>query len=269
MKEEWDDRIPVRIFRLAADGLGDKQIAESLGVDAETFARWARQKRAVKEALKEARRDKARGSKAIMEMMSGRMPRKARDLWDRMVRLEKAMQPRDKGSNARMTRRERFEEERALQDIVDKGGRVLKQHLFLAALVSSRFMVTEACRRIGISHAEYNAWTKDSEFKEVLSTLHQCKKDFLESALMDLVAERNPAAVVFANKTMNRDRGYGTKPEETTVHVKHEHSLRIDDLPIEARKAILEAMRAKKQPLLEDKSIVDAEVVDVRQTKTA
>ena len=74
---------------------------------------------------------------------------------------------------------------------------------------------------------------------------HKC--NFFEEALVDLVAMRNPGAVMFVNRTKNADRGYSEK-----IQVEHSGaiatSVSVDELelPMETRKELLRAVRASK-----------------------
>lgn len=128
-----------------------------------------------------------------------------------------------------------------------------RQEIFIHALVSHSFNLSEACRIACVSRATVEQWKKDDyEFLQLVEEITWHKKNFFESALVDLVAMRNPGAVMFVNRTVNADRGYSEKLE-----VNHSGTIKqgidIDelDLSIEVRRAILEALRKKKQSVID------------------
>lgn len=80
------------------------------------------------------------------------------------------------------------------------------------ALAFSHGIVTNACKKIGIAPKTYYEWLKkDSEFKkECMATAEQAI-DYVESQLFKLIADQNPAAIIFYMKTKAKDRGYVEK----------------------------------------------------------
>jgi hypothetical protein len=133
--------------------------------------------------------------------------------------------------------------------ILDGKPKRIRQELFIHALVSSNFDLSTACRIVGISKNTLEFWRRnDLEFLQLIEEIQWHKKNFFEHALMDLVEFRNPAAVMFVNRTMNADRGY-------TEKLQLEHSGGIDttginiedlDLDLDTRKKLLEAIRKQK-----------------------
>lgn len=126
----------------------------------------------------------------------------------------------------------------------------LRQELFVHALVSSNFDMSTALHMVGLPYQTVKSW-KDTDlaFTQLLEEITWHKKNFFETALLDLVEARHPSAVIFVNETINKDRGYSRKIEV-------EHSGAIDtgginladlDLDIQTRQKILEAIRRKKQ----------------------
>src|SRR5690606_21892274 len=77
-------------------------------------------------------------------------------------------------------------------------------------------------------------------------------KNFIEDGLMDLIEIRNPNAVIFANKTLNRDRGYDEKIEvHHSGQVNHKHEFSIDQLNLdtETKRKVLNAIREQQKAL--------------------
>ena len=126
----------------------------------------------------------------------------------------------------------------------------MRQHLFLHALVATCFKPTQALSKLGMSKAELDGWMSDPGFASLVNEMNWHKKNFFEEAFLDLVAEREPSAVLHAMKTINSDRGYGTKVTvENTGKVDHKHSMdeTISQLPLEDRLRLLEGIRALKE----------------------
>jgi hypothetical protein len=110
----------------------------------------------------------------------------------------------------------------------------------------------------------------DPEFAELVDEIHLHKKDFFESKLVELVQSGDSSATIFANKTMNRDRGYGDKTtiEHTGTVVVEQRVVQIGDLalPVDVRRAILGAVRAHlaatNTPGLPGEVVHDPRIVD-------
>lgn len=121
----------------------------------------------------------------------------------------------------------------------------LRQELFIHALVCNSFDVSSACYVTATSRARLNQWKQDVEFRLLVEEIQTHKANFFEKALIDLVVDKNPSAIIFANKTINANRGYSEK-----VTIEHTGAIGIGlidldklNLPLETRKVILEAMK--------------------------
>ncbi len=129
------------------------------------------------------------------------------------------------------------------------------QEVFIHALISNSFNLSEACRIACVSRQTVEYWRKsDLAFAQLVEEIQFHKKNFFEGALVDLVAMGNPGAVMFANRTVNSDRGYG---EKMVVNHDVDVSFQIEDLGLDAatKRQILDAMRAKK--LGTDGAVID------------
>lgn len=125
----------------------------------------------------------------------------------------------------------------------------LRQEIFVHALIQYGFNLSEACRIAHVSRQTLDAWRRDDyEFLQMIEEIEWHKRNFFEHALVDLVAMRNPGAVMFVNRTKNADRGYSEKLA-IDVNAHHASGINIEelDLPIDIRKEILTAMRKKKE----------------------
>lgn len=237
----------VTAYRLARAGASDRGMAKALGVRAETLARWAAKKPAFAEAVRRGR-EEGGSVESFKEFIHGRLTGRAREMWDELERAEKAF---TEGGSA-----DRLEE--VLRMMADGGERV-RQQLFVHALMASGFQPSVAARRTGVPMSVVKAWLKDRRFGAMIAQVHQCKKDFFEGALIELVRKGDSAAVIFVNKTVNRDRGYSEKsPEDATRRHEHVHRLILDDLPADVKRALLDSVRRKQ--LEYDGNITDVEV---------
>jgi hypothetical protein len=120
--------------------------------------------------------------------------------------------------------------------------------LFLFALVEGNWNPSAACGKVGISKQTLETWCRtDNGFADLMDEIVWHKKNWAESALMQLVDRGDSPATVFVNKTLNADRGYNVKQTvEHTGVVNHEHvviSVEELDLPLEIKRLVLEAYR--------------------------
>jgi hypothetical protein len=154
-----------------------------------------------------------------------------------------------------------------VEALLFKQRKLIKQQLFLYAFVATNFNFSEACRLIGVKKATMDYWVdNDKDFKDIIEEMHWHKSNFFESALIGLVKSGDSAATIFANKTFNRERGYGEiHKHEIKGEITHTvETVDVDalDLPLETRKQLLEALQKKEaeQKLLEQKAnSIDAE----------
>lgn len=85
--------------------------------------------------------------------------------------------------------------------------------------------ISVACRAYGIDRTTYFRWyNKDANFKNAADNVKEVRKDFVESALDKKIQEGDTAAIIFALKTLCRDRGYIERMEQD-VTVKTEQPL--------------------------------------------
>ncbi len=93
-------------------------------------------------------------------------------------------------------------------------------------------IVTTAAKKTGISAESHRLWMRDdSEYRNKIKAIKMMKQDFVESKLMEKVEEGDISAVIFASKTVNRDRGYADKVELSgTVNVNQFSNLSDEEL---------------------------------------
>lgn len=248
----WDDSFYLRCYLLARQGLTNRDICSLMKISRLTFAGWIKKRPALKEALEKARDEKQKDSD-FKDYVAGRLPEHLLVLWEEIMEVEDG------------------NEEAKKYALLGQHGVRTRQYLFLHAYVKTNFNKTKAFQITGISSHELTHWMKDKDFEEIVQHMVEAKKDFVEGALMDLVEQGEKTAVIFANKSLNSDRGYGQKIQvEHSGKLEHQHQHLIDidklQLPLEVRMIILEAaqkLEQKELGLLEDNSnTIEAEFVE-------
>jgi hypothetical protein len=236
----WDESYLVKAYRLAKDGMSNGHIAQALGVQPKVFAGWVAKKPALQQALEQARQEQVSKGK-LQDFVYQRLSPKVKKVWDSLLALRKD------GPDAR-----------AANSLLDQYGKTTRQKIFLYAVLSGTYTMSEAYKMTGIDKSTVTWWlNSDPDFAQALAEINVCKADFFESALIDLVARRDVAAVIFANKTFNRKRGYGDKTSITIEGtVQHTHRLEDLNLPVEVLTQLKAALAVKQGQLLEDKSQV-------------
>jgi hypothetical protein len=106
-----------------------------------------------------------------------------------------------------------------------------RKKLMVDALISKLGIVSDACRVTGVPRRTHYQWLKDDQkYKEATEDAEQVLKDIGEKALIGLIIEKNPQAVLHFNKTKNRDRGYG---DHITQEEVGEKKNKIDKIEVE------------------------------------
>lgn len=226
----WDDRFYVQIYKLMVSGHNRKQIAEILGVSPSTLSKWEDDRPALADAMREAEAVR-KPSDSFADYVYRQLPKELQAVWDELTELDDIENP------VRMSEYMTAQPER------------VQKYLFIHALVTGRFNPSEACRKIGVSKRKYEKWCiLDQEFAQLIEEVLWHKKNFCESALMQKVIEGDTSAVLFANKTVNRDRGYNEKTEiDFRATILNAH-VDIDELGLnpETKRALLDSIRSKK-----------------------
>lgn len=210
------------------------KVAAAMGVTTTTVNQWAQKIPEFQEAKELA--DQRRGTKSSFSgYVFQRLSKEAQETWDEI-------QFWDDGEGA-------YEK---VNEILDSKPTRLRQELFIHALVRSSFDVSTALRMICMSKHQLDNWkTNDLGFRQLVEEIQWHKKNFFEKALVGLIEEKHPAAVIFANKTFNSDRGYNEKLMLEHTGRVEVGTFTIDDLEldIDTRKKILQAMRVREAKL--------------------
>jgi len=252
---KWKATMAIDIYALALEGHSDVAISKALGITRPTFALWKQQHRTVRYALRHARKNNSKQALTFPDFCEQRLMRDHREIWDKV--------------NIFAKKRNAVERMNALFALK---GESTRKHLFLYALINSSFDIGKCCKKLCISRSLVNYWMQhDPIFLKSVETIHTLKKEYFESLLIKKAETGDTNAIIFLNKTQNKNPGflhdgYG---EETTVkvqgevNIKKDVQIRIEELPLplDTRRQILEAIKATKiseeiveQPLLTDQS---------------
>jgi hypothetical protein len=95
---------------------------------------------------------------------------------------------------------------------------VANKKAMIQALELSLGIVSKAIRTLGtINRSTYYDWLKDdSVFKSEVNYMLELKRDYVESKMMELIENNNAQAIIEANKTLNKSRGYGNSVDITS-----------------------------------------------------
>ena len=79
----------------------------------------------------------------------------------------------------------------------------------IAALTEVHGIVSDACKKVGISRETFYKWKREDEkFSKQADEAGEVAIDYVESQLYKLIKDQNPAAIIFYMKTKGRTRGY-------------------------------------------------------------
>jgi len=218
------------------------KIAEALGTSAPVLYKWIEKFPELKEA-KELAVKRRQETCTFQGHVYRQLPPKIRKIWKEIQFWEDAGDADEK-----------------IAEIMSGKSKKIRKEIWIHAMIHYGFSKSEACRIASIPRATVDNWSReDPVFRQMILEIHNSKKDFVEKSLLDLVEMKNPGAIMFASRTLNRDRGYNDKLEvEHTGTIAHVgYSIDDLDLPLEARKQYLDAVRRKEA--------VDVETVETKQ----
>lgn len=249
----WDSiETPLALHVAAIEGLTQVQAAARLGVTDQTLRNWFKQHKAARRAWEHGKevRDNvtAEGKKggAFAQYVFRQLSPEMQDVWELAV-----------GDNP-----DGDIDYRVSAGVMRAAGDYARKQLYAHALACSNWNVNVAMQMCGISHNELKKWQQsDEDFLQLMHELEFYKRNFWEQQLHNLVARQDKDAVLFVNKTINRDRGYGEAMTVThkgtvsqhhtgTIEHQHEHLVNLGslDLPVDVLRVIMEAIeKADKQ----------------------
>ena len=140
--------------------------------------------------------------------------------------------------------------------VIAAAGDYARKRLYAHALACSNWNTNVAMQICGITYKELKRWQQhDEDFLQLMHELEWYKKNYWEQQLHNLVARQDKDAVLFVNKSINKDRGYGeqvavqhsgTIGQHHTGAIQHEHSQLVNlgalDLPVQVLQQVMEAI---------------------------
>lgn len=229
----------IDIYELAKAGHSNNQIRHTLGISQKTWEAWQRRRSVcyVLSRAKAARKNGAGGD--LKKYILGRLPDELKRTWRLMMDVDRS----DDGNAVHR-----------LETLLQGHGKRGRQMLFLESLISTGFNVSSACKMVNVTRRTFESWLdNDHEFGDMVREVLEAKKDFFEAALIGRVAAGDTAAIVFANKSINKDRGYGQEVNVNhnvsgEVRQLHGHiSLDQLDLPLDVQREVMKAIRLKEE----------------------
>jgi hypothetical protein len=250
----------IDIYALAREGLNDKTIGKHFGLTPAGFCGWKKTKASVRYALKRARSDRLK-TKAIdwTAYIRNKIPPKLIPIWDDITEYE-----REENGYAK------------IKLLLNGKSKRVRQHLLVYALLACGFNVTKALSKTAISRKTFDYWLEnDPDFCALINEVELTKKDFFEEGLINLVKQGDSPATIFANRTMNRDRGYNESLDvrsSATISVLP-IALSELNLPTEVLRIIMKAIENKQnmnKPLLDGQTEKQGEKrIDSQTVKTS
>lgn len=255
---------PLQAAILSFKGLSRYGVYRAMKVDERTFKTWERKYPEMALAF-DTGKEMAKipeGSTDLKEYIIGHLSPQMRKVWDKIEFWSECVNSK------------------RVQDILDGQSKHVRQSLWLHTYMAYGFNASEACRKLCMSRGTLAKWKLDSGFKSLMKEMVWHRNNFFETALISRVSAGDTQAIIFANKTINRKRGYGDVLNlDVKGSVSHEHThihaaFTLDqlDLPLEVRKQVLAAIRQKNTPeatkALELKgNSLENEAVDVQTTE--
>jgi hypothetical protein len=230
-KKIWQDVFYLEAYEMAREGLLNAQIMHNFGVEACTFNQWLKRKPLLREAIARGRNPKS-NHHTLKNYVYANLSPEMKVIWERITGWE------DEPNG-----------QRKIEEMLQREGMVIRQWLFLHALVSFGFNKSLACRKVNISIETYNKWVaNDPDFAQLIEEMHWHLGNFYENALYNRVLAGDTPATLFANKTVNRKRGYGP-----TVDVNVNQNVNVNminlaelNLPFELKQQLLEHIRLQR-----------------------
>ena len=231
-------------YQAALTCTSDKEIAVALGISENKLKEWKAEYPPFYRAIISARANNANSGNAnlMAQHISNSLPPELKKLWDEL-------------NGEDITAKEAVMFNMATRGDYDK------QRLLVHALSVTRFDLNKCCQMLDIPKAKLDAWVRsDPRFSELWAEVHFAKQNFLESALMNKVASGDTKSIIFANQTLNRDRGYGqtVRVEGTVNHVHAVIDVAKLDLDTDTRAKILLAVKQAGMTDLDGLLIEDA-----------
>jgi len=238
----WNEDFIWKGYALAQKGEDNASICKHFKISTRTMVDWKKAHKAFANALTAGKKKPRNGNTShidqLREFVHGRLPDDLKPVWSEMM---------DSDEHGSVLPEKRL----AALIGTTKDAKKARQTLWFYAWFECNFNQSEACRRIGIQYSiVQHVWKKEAAFIALFNAMNKIKGDYFEGALVKGVRDGNPYLIAFANKTFNKDRGYGESVDvNVSGNIEHTHVVKIEelDLPLDVRKILLAAVREKEQ----------------------
>jgi hypothetical protein len=255
IKYSPEHAIPAAV--LAYAGCNDAEICRHLKMTDFTIRKWRKKYPFFKKALEQGRYLRTlRNTDSMQEWVIGRLTPKAKEVWESIMFWQ-----------------EHEDEYGKIKQVIGHQTEHIRQRVWLHAFIRCKFSMSAACKLVGVSRQVVDQWRLNGDFKRMVDEILEMQGDFIEEALMDLVAARDTGAVIFASRTKNRDRGYGDRldiNQTVNQNVNIQNSYQLEKLmsmvSVSAVAELSEAMEkldAQKQLALKGKESASTETIEV------
>ncbi len=197
---KWKPILLVKIYRLARLGVPEREMCAQIGISRKTLFFWKKEFPELREAFSMAAHELADGESMPAWMYKHLTPEMG-TLWEKILIWSREEDGLSK-----------------VEMMLEDHGKKVRQQLFLYALCVCKFSCSRAMKKVLITKKELDKWLLDPEFRDLMEEVEWHKGNFFEESLVKLVKEGNPQAVLFANKTFNKSRGYMARSEIDVNH---------------------------------------------------
>lgn len=249
-KDDW----VLEAYDLALKGVTNTVIAQHLGIAVELLSIYKSRYPLLRKAIDRGHEKAAHLTKPKNqeEYFLGFLTPEAKKVWETITDISNF-----NGLDADQRRQK-------VIGLLDAGGKHIRQMLYLRALVSFGFKIKPAKDLVCISEQTLRNWMKDEEFARMYYEVYTGYGDMLQDALTQKIIDGDTAVIMMANKTFNKNRGFGETLKvdvsgKVGVYDKSIPAEVIDSLPLETKKQIIEAMeKYKGRKMIESKECKDA-----------
>jgi len=106
-----------------------------------------------------------------------------------------------------------------------------KKEEFLKYYEQFNCNIRATCKKIGIDRTTFYKWRKrDKKFDMMVKEIEEGVIDFVESALIEKINQKDLGAIIFFLKTKGKHRGWSEKENSVNVNIE---SKRIDKIQVE------------------------------------
>lgn len=237
---KWNDDYVITAYEMARDGMTEQAMSKVLGISKITFTNWEKSYPQFRKALQRGRAYSKFGVKPYAETLDyiyDQLPDDLKVVWQKLHQFNLARAGIAK-----------------VEALLAGRGKLIRQKMFLCALVKCNFVVAAACRMTGLKRITVEKWKGDIEFQRLIKEVEQIEREWSESCLRRLVQQGDFGANKFHLQAIAKDK-YGPPGSDTlnvnvSGQIEHKHQLVLMedlDLPLNIQKMLLTAVRNQRK----------------------